>query len=214
MKIVVFIAAFIATVVTGQAQDLEKMSWFNEPENWSIEKGKLTIDVTPQSDYWRNTRHGFVVDDAPFYYTEQGGEFEAVVKITGEYKSRFDQMGLMLRIDEQHWLKTGIEYVNGVVNFSAVITNENSNWSIMPLKSNPKSIWIKAIREKNAIEVSYSIDGKNFTVSNEVYLPQHKPVKVGMMAASPDGIGFKAVFEEFKITHHPDKIRLEWLNQQ
>jgi regulation of enolase protein 1 (concanavalin A-like superfamily) len=214
MKIVVFIAAFIATVVTGQAQNLEKMSWFNEPENWSIEKGKLLIDVTPQSDYWRNTRHGFVVDDAPFYYTEQGGEFEAVVKITGEYKSRFDQMGLMLRIDEQHWLKTGIEYVNGVVNFSAVITNENSNWSIMPLKSNPKSIWIKAIREKNAIEVSYSIDGKNFTVSNEVYLPQHKPVKVGMMAASPDGIGFKAVFEEFKITHHPDKIRLEWLNQQ
>jgi len=214
MKKVVLMTAFIAIVMTGQSQSLEKMTWFNEPGNWSIEKGKLQMDVTPQSDYWRNTRHGFVVDDAPFYYTERGGEFEVVVKVTGEYKTRFDQMGLMLRVDEKHWLKSGIEYVNGKMNFSAVITNENSNWSIIPLESNPKSIWIKAIREKDAVEISYSTDGKNFIVSNEVYLPQHRPVKVGLMAASPDGEGFNALFEDFKISHHPDKVRLEWLNQQ
>lgn len=213
MRKVMIIAALLTTVVVSSAQSLEKMAWFNEPAKWSIENERLQMDVTPQSDYWRYTRHGFVVDDAPFYYSERGGEFEVVVKITGEYRSRFDQMGLMLRVDEKHWLKTGIEYVNGVMNFSAVITNENSNWNIIPIPGNPKSIWIKAIREKNAVEISYSLNGEDFTVSNEVYLPNHKPVKVGMMAASPDGNGFNAVFEEFRITHHPDKIRLDWLNQ-
>ena len=132
MKKLVLLSLLITTVLMGHAQSLEKMNWFNEPESWRIDSDKLIMEVTPQSDYWRNTRHGFMVDDAPFYYAEQGGEFEVVVKITGEYKFRFDQMGLMLRVDEQHWLKTGIEYVNGVMNFSAVITNENSNWNIIP----------------------------------------------------------------------------------
>jgi regulation of enolase protein 1 (concanavalin A-like superfamily) len=36
---------------------------------------------------------------------------------------------------------------------------------------------------------------------------------VGMMAACPDGKGFEARFEEFKITHLPDLRRLEWLKK-
>lgn len=35
----------------------------------------------------------------------------------------------------------------------------------------------------------------------------------GMMAASPDGEGFKAKFEHFQIKHLPDQRRLEWLEK-
>jgi len=35
---------------------------------------------------------------------------------------------------------------------------------------------------------------------------------VGMMAASPDGDGFDALFEDFSIKHLPDIRRKEWLN--
>ena len=34
-----------------------------------------------------------------------------------------------------------------------------------------------------------------------------------MMAASPDGEGFKAIFEDFSIKHLPDMKRLEWLER-
>jgi hypothetical protein len=34
---------------------------------------------------------------------------------------------------------------------------------------------------------------------------------VGMMAASPDGNGFKAIFEDFNVKHLPDLKRVEWL---
>lgn len=61
--------------------------------------------VTPQSDYWRISHYGFTVDDAPFYYGIYGGEFEVKVKITGDYKERFDQAGLMLRIDKENYIK-------------------------------------------------------------------------------------------------------------
>ena len=78
------------------------MEWYNEPDRWKFENNKLTLSVTPLTDYRRITHYGFTVDDAPFFYTRRGGEFEVSVKVTGAYKSRFDQMGLMFRTDEKN----------------------------------------------------------------------------------------------------------------
>ena len=84
-----FLGILLAMVAgSGMAQTLEKMTWFNEPEQWKVEDKTLTMSVTPQSDYWRISHYGFTVDDAPFYYATYGGEFEAKVKITGNYKVR------------------------------------------------------------------------------------------------------------------------------
>ena len=108
-----FITAFVLlSGLTVSAQTLEKMNWFNEPSQWNITNNKLTMSVTPKSDYWRISHYGFTVDDAPFYYAEYGGEFEAKVKVSGDYKARFDQAGMMIRIDHENYIKAGIEYVD------------------------------------------------------------------------------------------------------
>lgn len=193
------------------AQTLEKMNWFNEPEKWEIKNNSLSMSVTPQSDYWRISHYGFTVDDAPFYYTTYGGEFEAKVKITGNYKARFDQMGLMLRTDEKNYIKAGIEFVDGKYNLSTVVTHGTSDWSVIALDKAPPEVWIKAVRRLDAVEVFYSFDDKNYTMMRNAYLQDNTPVMVGMMAACPDGNGFTAVFEGFKVKHLPDQRRLKWL---
>jgi len=213
MKRILGLLAGIFLCGIVNAQELGGMQWFNEPAKWKIEDHKLSLEVTPKSDYWRATGYGFVVDDGPFYYTTRGGEFEVQVKITGNFKTRYDHMGLMLRIDEKHWIKSGMEFVDGKYNFSTVITNDFSNWNVIVLPGKPEFLWVKAIRKKDYVEVYYSPDGKNFILSNMAYFPEQKPAMVGMMAASPDGDGFNAVFEDFKIFHQPDTRRLEWLKQ-
>lgn len=175
------------------------MKWYNEPEEWSAEGDRLTMVVSPKSDYWQKTHYGFTADNGPFYFTEIPGDFELSVKITGDYQSQYDQMGLMLRIDEKHWIKTGIEYVDGICNFSAVVTNEFSSWNVIALGEKPVSLWIRATRKKDAVEISYSTDGTFFQLSNLAYLPENQPAMAGMMAASPEGQGFDAVFEGFSI---------------
>ena len=115
MKKLFFTLLVLVSFQMGIAQSLEKMQWFNEPEEWEIKDNSLSMFVTPQSDYWRISHYGFTVDDAPFYYTTYGGEFEVKVKVTGDYKQRFDQAGLMLRIDHENYIKTGIEFVDGPV---------------------------------------------------------------------------------------------------
>lgn len=209
-----FIAAlFILVSMSVSAQTLDRMQWFNEPENWSVKNDVLTMDVTPQSDYWRISHYGFTVDDAPFLYTLRGGEFEVKVKISGEYKVRFDQAGLMLRIDEENYIKTGIEYVDGKYNLSAVVTHKTSDWSVITLDKPVDYIWIKAVRRLDAVEIFYSFDDKEYVMMRNCWLQDNTPVMVGMMAACPDGNGFKAKFEHFQIKHLPDARRVEWLKK-
>lgn len=199
----------VSTIVS--AQTLEKMQWFNEPENWTIENETLTMDVTPQSDYWRISHYGFTVDDAPFLYTTRGGEFEVKVKISGEYKERFDQAGLMIRIDKENYIKTGIEFVDGKYNLSTVVTHTTSDWSVIELDKPVEFVWIKAVRRLDAVEIFYSFDDKHYTMMRNCWLQDNTPVMVGMMAACPDGKGFKVTFSDFKIKHLPDQRRMEWL---
>lgn len=190
---------------------LKMMQWFNEPELWEIKEDKLTMDVTPKSDYWRVSHYGFTVDDAPLLYTTRGGEFEVKVKITGEYKTRFDQAGLMIRIDHENYIKTGIEYVDGKYNISTVVTHHTSDWSVIKLDTPVPFIWIKAVRRLDAVEIFYSFDDNEYTMMRTCWMQDNTPVMVGMMGACPDGYGFKATFEHFSIKHLPDQRRLEWL---
>lgn len=72
MKKLLFGLLSLVALQSLQAQSLEKMQWFNEPSQWEINGNKLSMFVTPQSDYWRISHYGFTVDDAPFLYTTYG----------------------------------------------------------------------------------------------------------------------------------------------
>lgn len=214
MKKIIFTSLVFLTFFEGfKAQSLEKMTWFNEPSQWEIKGKKLTMMVTPQSDYWRISHYGFTVDDAPFYYSTYGGELETKVKITGDYKARFDQMGLMLRVDAQNYIKAGVEFVDGKFNLSTVVTHKTSDWSVITLEKAPPFVWIKAVRRLDAVEVFYSFDDKEYIMMRNAYLQDNTPVQVGLMAACPDGNGFKAIFENFTVKHLPDQRRLDWLKK-
>ena len=211
MKKLLLYALTLAASLTSEAQTLDKMQWFNEPSRWEIKNGTLTMDVTPQTDYWRISHYGFTVDDAPFLYTMRGGEFEAKVRISGDYKARFDQAGLMLRLDHENYIKAGIEFVDGKYNLSCVVTHHTSDWSVITLDKPVESVWIKAVRRLDAVEVFYSFDDREYTMMRNAWMQDNHPMMVGLMGASPDGTGFRVRFDNFSIIHLPDKRRLEWL---
>ena len=171
------------------------------------------MDVTPKSDYWRMSHYGFTVDDAPFYYAEYCGEFEAKVKVIGDYKVRFDQVGMMIRIDHENYIKIGIEFVDDKYNLSTVVTHHTSDWSVITLDQLVKELWIKAVIRLDAIEIFYSFDDKEYKMMRNAWMEQNRPVKIGIFAACPDEDGFKVTFSDFKVTHLPDKVRTDWLEK-
>lgn len=213
MRKILLACLALAVAEVTCAQSLEKIQWFNEPERWTAEDGILTMQVPPHCDYWRVSHYDFTVDDAPFCYATYGGEFEAKVKVTGDYKTRFDQAGLMLRIDAENYIKAGVEFVDGKFNLSTVVTHGTSDWSIIPQDGAVPFVWIKVVRRLDAVEIFYSFDDKEYVMMRNAWLQDNTPVMVGLMAASPDGEGFEAKFENFSVKHLPDMRRMEWLKR-
>ena len=212
MRTNIILAAFAVLLsLQANAQSLEKMQWFNEPENYSIRNGVLEMQVPAQTDFWRIAHYGFTVDDGPFLYAVYGGEFEAKIKVSGEYETRFDQAGMMIRLDHENYVKFGIEFVDGKFNISAVVTHHTSDWSVIRLEEPIPHLWLKAVRRLDAIELFYSFDDREYTMMRTLWMQDNCPLQVGPVVACPDGQGFKARFSDFKVRHLPDQRRVEWL---
>ena len=106
--------------------------------------------------------------------------------------------GIMLRADEKHWIKTGIEYVDGVQNLSAVVTHDYSDWSVIPLPNPPDVLHLRVERSKEAIQIFYLNEASNYAMLRMTYLP-YETLQVGVMCASPDGDGFEVTFEDYQL---------------
>jgi regulation of enolase protein 1 (concanavalin A-like superfamily) len=111
----------------------------------------------------------------------------------------YDQAGLMIRLDETTWMKTGIEFVNGIHYVSAVVTRDFSDWSVLPFHDYPGSIRLRLKREGGAVTVEYSGGDGNWIMFRTAYLSTADELEVGRMAAAPDGPGFEAVFSEYSL---------------
>lgn len=177
------------------------MKWYNAPEKFVIGENRIEINVEAKTDFWRITHYDFIRDNGHFLYEERSGDFIATVKLTGYYTDLYDQAGLMIRTDERNWIKTGIEYVHGIQNVSAVVTREFSDWSVAPQKTNPEAIWLKLTRKDDYVEISYSFDRHHFDLLRIAYFPPAVPVQIGPMAAAPEGNGFRVVFEDLQVVN-------------
>lgn len=175
------------------------MEWFCEPSTWQEVDGVLTVTTDAQSDFWRKTHYGFIRDNGHFYYTELEGDFTILVQVTGEYETLYDQAGIMVRVDEENWIKSGVEYVDSIYYASAVVTRDFSDWSVAPLGDTLSTFWLRVKREATTLVVEYSVDSERYTLLRNAYLPMDGRVKVGPMAASPGAVGFDVRFEGLTI---------------
>ncbi|WP_240737370.1 DUF1349 domain-containing protein [Hymenobacter metallicola] len=205
MKHLLLSAALTLGVLTTSAQTFTAMRWLNAPKKSTVTANKVQVQVDGGTDFWRVTHYGFIRDNGHFFYQEQEGDFLAKVKIVGQYKELYDQAGLMIRLDEKNWIKTGIEYVKGVQNVSAVVTREVSDWSVVPRQDSPKAVWLTLLRKGDYVEIQYSFDNKDFKMLRLAYFPPTpgKKVQIGLMCAAPDGKGFPVEFEDFSISPVP-----------
>lgn len=177
----------------------KKFNWFNEPGFWKEEAGMLLIKADSKTDFWCKTHYGFTRDNGHFFYRQVKGDFIVKVKVTGNYTDLYDQAGLMIRQDEKNWIKTGIEWVEGVQQVSAVVTRDFSDWSVRPWPENPSSLWLKVKRMGDFVEVEYSKEDEKYQLLRLAYFPPSDELQVGLMAAAPDGYGFVVEFSDFTL---------------
>ena len=103
--------------------------WLNEPAQWHQTNDGLQVVTDQQTDFWRSTWYGFERHSGHLYGCEVAGEFTFQVCVEGEFTTLYDQAGLMLLQDDEHWLKAGIEYNDAQPMIGSVLTNPRSDWA-------------------------------------------------------------------------------------
>lgn len=171
-----------------------RLKWYNAPTQVSIADGQLVVRPAAETDFWQKTYYGFTPDSGHFLYLELSGDFDLETHVHFSFASAFDQAGLMVRGDAEHWLKTSVEYqLQGPSSLGAVMTNVYSDWSISDFDET--HVYLKVRRLGDVFGVYHSIDAQDWRLMRMGKLAVPGLVKAGLYACSPKGAGFEARFD-------------------
>ena len=107
----------------------QKYYWLNPPRQWSGDESALLVITDDKTDFWAKTWYGFERFSGHFFGCDVIGDFTFQVKIQADFEALYDQAGIMLFADNEHWLKAGIEMNDGCASIGSVLTIGHSDWA-------------------------------------------------------------------------------------
>jgi hypothetical protein len=175
------------------------MQWLNEPASWQRTGDVLRVSVDPGTDFWRTTGYGYVHDNGHIYGELLPGDLDVSVRVRGAFANQYDQAGIMLRADEQTWLKTGLEFFEGRPRLSTVLTMGFSSWMVSDLPPGTDAVTLRVSRRGDAVEVRYAAGDGVAELAALVFMPPGREMLAGIVCAAPEGGGFSVAFHDLRI---------------
>jgi regulation of enolase protein 1 (concanavalin A-like superfamily) len=171
--------------------------WFNPPTKFRLGAG-LEIFTDEKTDFWQRTHYGFQRDDGHCLFTRMAGDFSLSTHVEYCPQAQYDQCGLMIRIDEENWIKVSTEYESETHSrLGSVVTNLGfSDWATQDVPSNRREIWYRISKNGRDFLLENSSDGENWLQLRVAHL--HKTVEsleIGVYACSPIGRDFWCRFK-------------------
>ncbi|OJF97240.1 DUF1349 domain-containing protein [Pararhizobium antarcticum] len=180
-------------------QSLRNGTWLNKPTKAEASEIELLVTTDADTDFWRETHYGFVRDNGHFYAFQTDGDFTAQVRVQSHFKHLYDQAGLMVRIDERRWVKTGIEFSDGYGLLGSVLTDEASDWATGRYDGNPSDFWIRVTVQSGVLRIQVSNDGKTWPLVRLCPFPKMDRYLVGPMCCTPEREGLEVRFSEWHL---------------
>lgn len=173
--------------------NVSQFTWLNEPPKYSFSEG-LIIQTKPHTDFWQRTHYGFRRDDGHCYLTEMTGDFSFMAHLTFDSKMLYDQCGIILRTDDNNWVKASVEYENEHISrLGSVVTNLGySDWATTDISTEVNSMWYKFNKKGQDVLIESSADGLKWKQMRILHLHKDsKKVKVGIYACRPLNSSFE-----------------------
>ncbi|XP_049882370.1 uncharacterized protein LOC126378194 [Pectinophora gossypiella] len=185
---------------------LNDFRWVNEPSEWSLRDNALEVTTDNNTDFWQKTYYDFHRNTGHIFGVEIVDDFTFTACIEANFTTLYDQAGLMIYVDEKHWLKAGIEYNDGLPMIGSVNTNEVSDWGTGVFTGNPRKFYLRLSKVDKVVCVKYSTDNVTWTLLCLAPFAKADKYIVGPMTCTPQREGLKVKFSDIKITEPADDI--------
>lgn len=177
--------------------------WLNPPVKTVEENSHLKVTTVHESDFWRNTSYGFVHDSGHALLKDFPANSSMEVTFILDYSGQFDQAGIIVHSDSQHWIKAGVESADGFPQVGAVVTSINSDWSLAPVVDwFGKEVTVRASRTTDALTIRARC-GEDDQLIRLAPIDASLPMSAGPHCASPVSTSLEVTFTRW--THgNPD----------
>lgn len=175
--------------------------WFNAPASHAVGNG-LEVVTRAETDFWQSTHYGFRRDDGHALLKPMEGDFSLSTQVEFSPTTRYDQCGLMIRLDAGNWIKVSTEYEDAQCSrLGSVVTNLGySDWATQDVSSACCAKWYRISKNGQDFLIEHSEDGHAWVQQRIAHL--HQPagqVQAGVYACSPLGAHFKCRFLHLSI---------------
>ena len=180
----------------------EGFYWFHEPSRYGLGNG-LEIFTDEKTDFWQRTHYGFQRDDGHCLLIKQTGDFSLTTRVEYDPRQKYDQCGLIVRIDSQNWIKVSTEYESEHVSrLGSVVTNLGySDWATQDVSSHQRIMWYRINKRGSDFLLENSHDGQTWLQMRVTHLHQSvEQVEIGVYACSPIGKDFRCCFKSLEIS--------------
>ena len=177
----------------------DRCKWRNEPAEWKLSPDGLAVVTDCATDFWSKTHYGFTRHSGHLFgYTTTGG-FTASLRIRGKYESLYDQAGLMVLIDDETWIKAGVEISDGEAMLSSVLTVGYSDWATGAFPGDASDFRLRMTVDNSVLRVQVSIDGRRWPLVRLCPFPPSAHYLVGPMCCTPERAGLSVLFSDFTV---------------
>ncbi|MBN1777168.1 MAG: DUF1349 domain-containing protein [Clostridiales bacterium] len=178
--------------------------WIHKPKQFEIDDRSVRIITEPNTDLWQRTYYGFRNDNAPaLLLPVEEKFFSFTVKTVFDSRHRFDQCGVILYQNANHWLKASAEYENSEIQrLGSVVTNLGfSDWATTDIPAAQKWMYYRLSRRESDYCIECSYDGIAYQQMRICHLfAGASVVNVGVYACSPEASSFRADFTGIALT--------------
>ncbi|MDQ1128924.1 DUF1349 domain-containing protein [Microbacterium sp. SORGH_AS_0888] len=162
--------------------------------------GALLVTAVEGSDAWRHTAYGFVHDSehalvVPFEH-DSAMEVEFGTPLT----TQFDQAGIFVRASDEHWVKAGIEFADGVPAIGAVVTHGRSDWSATPAPEwLDRRVTFRVSWAGDALTVRARVEDAAWQLVRLLPLDARRGVTAGPFLCAPTRGGLEVPFYDWRV---------------
>lgn len=166
------------------ARMLKQCRWLNEPDHWSLVPDGLAVVTNQATDFWRETHYGFT----------------ASLRVKARSESLYDQVGIMVRLNDETWVKAGVELSDGEALLSSVLTVGRSDWATGPFHGDASDFQIRVTVDHGVLRLQASTDGLRWPLVRLCPFPATERYLVGPMCCTPERGGLEVLFSDLTVT--------------
>jgi uncharacterized protein len=159
--------------------------WLSAPASYEADGDRLVWRCAGNTDFWRKTGGVPSKHNGPALLLPASGSFTIMGTFEARFSHTYDQIGFLVEMTQDTWLKVGIEIDDGLW-LSAVHTVDSSDWSREPIDE--ISVPLRLVRTGATLDASV-FQNREWRMFRS--LSMAGDVRIGPYSCAPKGPGFE-----------------------